>query len=446
MGQIHRRVAARRRLWAEESGFGMVSAIVVLFIISVLTATATVIATQISTSTTRDLNVKAEIEAAEAGLQVASYRLGQLKPKEENCITRSEEAKPGAGSKYCAGSGSESLGNGASFQYWTSVALKASDVCGGRLLVASTTLTQRCVTSEGTVSNVHPAVRLQLQVTTPTSGSLFPVNGIFGLESVEISNNVEVHAKGGTNRKFSIGNHGSVEGVALGKSAPAGQPEGKGSPGPVTREATDFVLAKVNPGNSASENSDSRIEAGSDPSKGVTYNKETRTVETSNGAELTLGGEVYNFCNFTTGNNAKITLAAGKTTPTKIFIDSGKRSGSKCAAESGKLAISNNTEVINPTNDPTMLQIYVYDESGGTVLIANNSTFYGTIYAPLSVVEMKNNGEFVGAVAASSVSVRNNGGFRSDKRVESLRGSTGTVYQRAAWEQCTTGSGASEGC
>ena len=87
----------------------------------------------------------------------------------------------------------------------------------------------------------------------------------------------------------------------------------------------------------------------------------------------------------------------------------------------------------------------MYDGSGGTAEISNNVQFYGTIYAPYSTVNMYNNAEVFGAIAAKAVNVKNQGTFSSDKRVEGLR-EPGGAYHRVVWEQCTRGSGASEGC
>jgi Tfp pilus assembly protein PilX len=82
--QVSRGLRAVRH--TNERGFVLPSAIIILLILTLLTGTAIAIATQSSTSTTRDDNVKAELEAAEAGLHIASYRLGQLKPTEAQCI------------------------------------------------------------------------------------------------------------------------------------------------------------------------------------------------------------------------------------------------------------------------------------------------------------------------------------------------------------------------
>jgi hypothetical protein len=353
-------------------------------------------------------------------------------------------------------SGVESLGNHATFQYWTSLPLPTLTLttCAGRTVTAIAGVTQRCITSEGLVNGVKPGVRLQATVTlTGGNKSVFSVNGLLGLEGVEIVNNAKVNAKTATNGKLSVGNGASVETVALGASAPAGQPEGGGTWGPVTRETTNFTIPAVTPGTSATENSNYRIENGinktlpADESSGVEYNKETRTLKMANKGTLKLGGEIYNFCNFTTGTGVTITLTPGVTT--KIYIDSPNDPGSGCKTGDGKLVIGNNSVITNPSKEAAKFQIYVYDESGGPVEISNNSVlgFYGTIYAPNSVVKIKNNGEFTGAVAAKSVSISNNGTFKTEKAVEELLvEGLPSLYNRTVWEQCTEGSGATQGC
>jgi Tfp pilus assembly protein PilX len=433
-----------------EAGFAMPTAVIILFITTLLLAAAVKVASQTSTSTTRDSNVKAEIEAADGGLQVATYRLSQLEPKSTQCINGAEAltATTVAEAEAKCKSAVESLGNNATFQYWTSLPLpqKAGEKCAGETVVTKVGTIQRCITSEGLVNGVQPGVRLQTSTAAPV---LFSVNGLLGTESVELNNNAKVSAKTATNGKLNVGNGATTESVLLGASAPAGQPEGGGTWGTVTREAANFTVPAVNPGTSATENSNFRIENGinktlpADPSTGVEYNKETRTVTMGNKATLTLGGPVYNFCNFTTGTGVTITLVAGVTT--KIYIDSPNDPGSKCKAGDGKLIIGNNSAIINPSKEAAKFQIYVYDESGGPVEFNNNAVvgFYGTLYAPNSVVKIKNNDEFTGAVAAKSVVLSNNGTFKTEKAVEELIAGR---FSRKTWEQCTSGSGASAGC
>jgi Tfp pilus assembly protein PilX len=443
------RRSQRRAPAAAQHGFALPSVIIVLFVIILLTGAAIALSVQSSTSTTRDNNVKAELESAEAGLRVAVFRLNELEPSASQCI---DEGSVQSAEGNCKDS-SESLGNGATFSYWTTLPLKAGQTCAGRTVEEAAGVTQRCVTSQGTVNAVQPAVRLQARVASTDGKPLFPINGLFGSESVEIAPNATIKAPGGSNFKFRLNNNASVESVYLGKSAPETQPEvGKhASTGTVTRQSTDYVLNPVNTGSSATRNSNYRIENGlknppvapSDESSSVSYNGATRNLEVGNNGTLTLGGKVYNFCNLTAALGATITVKEG--VKTRIYIDSPNDPTSKCKPGDGKLLINNGSNILNPARDPSALQIYVYDGSGGIAEVSNNVEFYGTIYAPYSTVNMYNNAEVFGAIAAKAVNVKNQGIFSSDKRVEGLR-EPGGAYHRVVWEQCTRGSGASEGC
>ena len=220
-----------------------------------------------------------------------------------------------------------------------------------------------------------------------------------------------------------------------------------GSAGTVTKEPTPLTFTPVNPGDSATQNSNYRIEKGLkspkegeyDESSGVTYQSATRSITV--GTSLTLEGEVYNFCNFTTGGGAKVTV---KHRPTKIYIDSPSDPGSNCPAGSGKFYMANSSNFENPNKEAAALQIYVYDEaSGQPVELFNNTVFYGVLYAPNSTINVHNNNEIYGAIVGNIVSLKNNNTFHSDN---SAAGLLARPYQRAVWEQCTKGSGASEGC
>ena len=86
-------LAYKRRL-ADQAGFVLPTAIIVTMIVTVLAGAAIKISTQTSKSTTRDVSTKAALEAAEGGLQVASYRINQLKP--EACQLHHGERRSGS--------------------------------------------------------------------------------------------------------------------------------------------------------------------------------------------------------------------------------------------------------------------------------------------------------------------------------------------------------------
>ncbi len=169
-----RHLANLKRRLAADGGFALIVAMFVLLILSVLVAAAIAVASQTSTSTTRDANSKAALEAAEAGLQVAAFRLSKIAPAETQCITGTGTETPTSPAVYCKESSVEPLGNGATFQYWTSKGLAAGVKCGG----ATTLAGQRCITSEGIVNGVKPGTRLQTLVKTSPGEPLFSVHGV----------------------------------------------------------------------------------------------------------------------------------------------------------------------------------------------------------------------------------------------------------------------------
>src|SRR6185312_7396904 len=112
-------------------------------------------------------------------------RLSQIKPTEAECVNGSAAETPASGI-YCAASPSESIGNGASFKYWTSLPLATGKTCAGRTVEAVSGKTTRCITAEGTSAGV--AQRLQTRIQTTGAGeSLFNVKGFLGLSEVKVS-------------------------------------------------------------------------------------------------------------------------------------------------------------------------------------------------------------------------------------------------------------------
>jgi Tfp pilus assembly protein PilX len=466
----------RRRHLTDEDGFVLPTAIIVLLILTVLIGAAITVAAQTSTSTTRDNNTKSALEAAEAGLQTASYRLSKIEPKEpKKCISGSAEAE-GEGCK----SGSEPLGNGATFQYWTSKGLAAGEKCAGQTITTVTNETQRCITSIGTVNGVHRRLQARASLSRPP---LFEVEGILGYTSVSVKNNGKLAGEIGTNGTIKLS-----PGVTVTKTdlAPSGKVEGSGSPGTITKTTSPFVPPPVPIGKSAESalstteckpplpgespaagpNCDWLITNGikketpgdlvGGPAGSVKFEPSIRSLSMGNKAELTLKEGVYNFCDFqVTGTFAKLTIEYGARV--EIFIDSAKpprepesKSGCKNDPEAGKLGFKNGVTIENPNKNATSLQIYVYDGSGGTIEFAPNSSsaFYGTIVAPYSKLAIENNGEFTGAIEANEVELTNNFTFNWDIHDKELTRET-TTYERKAWEECPstyTGTNPQEGC
>jgi Tfp pilus assembly protein PilX len=486
---IRKTICARRlnldfkRRLTGEAGFVLPTAMIVLLIVTVLIGAAVTVASQTSTSTTRDNNTKAALEAAEAGLQTAGYRLSKLEPKPEKCISGKEEV-----TEKCE-SGPEPLGNGATFEYWTSKVLAVGEKCGGETISAQANITQRCVTSVGTVNGVKRRLQARASLSRPP---LFEVEGILGYTSISVKNNGKLTGEIGTNGTIKLSPGVTVTKTDLGGSTAKVELNGA-SPVTETKITSPFQPPTIPIGKSA-ESAKATIEGEAEcrpplpseapaagpncdwlitngieaaakktkiepedpvggPSGSVTFNPSIRSLKMGNKAELTLKEGVYNFCDFqVTGTFAKLTIENGARV--EIFIDSAQpprepesKSGCKNDPEAGKLAFKNGVTIENPSKNATNLQIYVYDGSGGTIEFAplSKSAFYGTIIAPYSKLAIENNGEFTGAIEANEVELTNNFIFNWDVHDKELTKET-TTYERKGWEECTPGSGTETGC
>jgi Tfp pilus assembly protein PilX len=459
------RTTHRKRRSSAEAGFALPSAMIILFIVVVLTAAAVSVATQSSTSTSRDTNVKAELEAAEAGLHVAGYRLSALKPRDTQCINQSHVT-----SSNCNDSG-ESLGNGASFSYWTTVALKAGEKCAGRSVEAISGTTQRCVTAEGVVNGVEPGVRLQARVAALGGEALFPVKGILGLHKVLVNGSVSVPGVVASNGL--IRGEGSADftrGFEIcppeGEFKPAAGEERKRSgvkvhgesPGPtpgyeITRSAAECPFkAPVPAGHPTAEsNEDSRIGA-ADKLTGThhTWNAEKFefSMEGSEADTLTLGeaGRTtrYFFCSFKLSRGPVFKIAAGA--KVEIYIGSPEET-SKCAAGTGAFTIEGGAKTNNEAKNPAAFLVmiggkgpFVYNNGSATVLEAS-------IYAPNAEVKLNGGVEFKGGIVGYEVLLERGTKFYEwSEETGSLTNGNASAYSRKAWEQCASGSGPKEGC
>ena len=430
---------------SDDAGFAMIIAICALLVVSLLIAAAVAVGVQTMSSSRRDSYRKGALEAAEAGLQIASYRLNMLDPanassQNTKCVGDAVASPDSTGT--CPSSVT-TLGNGASYQYWTTPVLGAGGTCVGQALTSSSSLAQRCITAVGIDNGIQE--RSQIRVAAFTAAPLFPVDGVTGLKDVALNGGADVNGTGASNGKVSaVGNSTAVNNV-LGPAAVA-VTTGNASLGPSTRLVNPIVLDPVQPGNSVTVNSDYRITDGmqSTPvspydqvSGNVSWNASTRALSMSGQhSSITLGGDVYNFCSLSISGNANISLAPGVSA--EIIIDSPDDPGSGCPAGSGTFSLSGLATWTNPSQSPTALQIYVFglDDGSNVVTFVGNAAFYGVLYAPQSTVNLSGNGSFTGAISGATVNLNGNA-FNWSPTASTLQGSTTGAYYRTAWAQCS---------
>lgn len=449
-----------KRRPAGEAGFVLPTAIIILFILTVLIGAAVTVAVQSSTSTTRDNNTKASLEVAEAGLRVASYRLNTLKPEEAKCITGTAVATPTGG--YCEDASAESLGNGATFQYWTTPALKASEKCAGQVVTIKSGIVQRCVTSEGIVNGISQ--RLQVRTESTAGEALFPVKGIIGLTEVKISGSVKVPAMVASNEKIiGEGSADFQQGFELcppkGTFTPKAGAERNASGVKVggiggmeanpslekTRSLSECPITAPLPTNHATEasNEDSRIGITDKLEGTTTWSEAKHELKLASNGKLTLAGSKYYLCNFLAERNSRLKIAPAA--KVEIFIDSPKDPAGKCSAGTGKFEGKGEFIVENEAKNPAALLIEMYGE--GPFLLKNGSALEASIYAPEAEVNINGGTGFKGGIVGNKVHLENGANIIEwSEEVNSLTNGKPGPYSRKAWEQCTPGSGASAGC
>jgi len=475
----------------DERGIAVAIAMMVMLITAVLGSAAIIAAVRSNNLTNRDTRSKSALEAADAGVRTALYRLNMLGTQDAYCPTTPSPTAWDATSRLCprvgpsqddarwgdsaADDSSSHLGNGATFSYWVSAPLRTGDPCAGDTVQSTLyPVGQRCVTAVGTANGV--STRAQARVASYSAQPLFGGAGLIGANRLSISpgngGSGGIYGTIGSNHQVTLGNNVTVDGTTqsgvatvLGSSATLSTSNGDillPSSAPAHVDPSQLNIAPVDPGCSSGGvgaapagggcwNVDNRIasctangSATVDACSGLTWTAASRSVSIANGGTLTLNGGTlpYNFCNFTTQNNTTINIPFGA--HVVIFIDSSTLNGGdpngNCPSGSGNLTLGNGTKIVNQNLDPLSLQIYIYGTSpkGSNIVTWNNNaqSTYMTLYAPNSTVQMQNNGGLWGGVGAYNLDITNNFQYHWVGSVSTLSARPQGLYYRSAWKQC----------
>ncbi|MEX2253567.1 MAG: hypothetical protein WD649_05390 [Thermoleophilaceae bacterium] len=438
----------------DERGVAVASAMAVMAIVLILVAAISLRSVGLSNTSNDDRDSKRALAAAEAGLQAATFRINRLAPTNALCVTDVIATPLPLGCPTFE----QDMGNDARYEYSVTPVLNLSDECAGLPIqtgASGLTVLQRCITAVGEVNGVQR--RAQARVAAFEGNPIFPVDGIIGLEGVDLKNTATIDGFLGSNGPITVNNGSTITGgIQLGPGAPAPSVGGSdvGEVTYRTNEEGGFVLAPVEIGNSASVNDNVRIPNGLaspklspyDSSSGVTYDAGTRTLTMSSNSSLTLGGGTYNFCQISMGNNSQITIAPrppGQPQGVRLFVDSPYRSGSGCSGSgAGTFTMGQGSSFGSPPGgDPRNLQIYVYGWSDAesatpSVIEFNNSSFAGAIYAPQSHLIFKNSATVGGGIAGRSVEFKNSLLFDWDEGVGDIRARTLRLFYRTSWKEC----------
>ncbi len=151
---------------------------------------------------------------------------------------------------------------------------------------------------------------------------------------------------------------------------------------------------------------DSKI-GGTYGSKNGCYAIDSNDFRAYNNATVTFSSGEYHFRNFELSNNSKVVInaAAG---PVTIFI-------------TGSVILENNSEMlpsISFAGDTTKLRFLI--DGTDTVDLSNNVSFYGLIYAPHALIEIRNNDNIFGNLVGKEVYIWNNAGLHYDRALGSV--------------------------
>jgi hypothetical protein len=437
-----------RRIPRNERGLALPVTLSVLAVMALISAYAFASAVQLSTTSHDDRASKRAFQAAETGLQVATYRLNNLAPLDGQCVTTTVITAPVI-SGGCTDSGT--LADGSTWSYHMTPVLFGGK-CAGYLINynpadPSLSLAPRCVTATGTVNGVKR--RTQARVVLFKGAPIFGVPGIICLTSCEVVNAAQVQGTMASNGLIKLGNSSTVTGGLLLAQGTGRYEVGNSSPTVAYRSADQggFVLTPVEIGNSSTVNDNGAWTLSSNPT--FSYNATTRQLVLTKGT-LTLRGGNYNFCSMEIGSNAQIVLATGA--KARIFIDSPDRGASSgCAAGTGYVDAQNN--IVNP-GGPEDLQLYVYggDPPGKSAVdFKNAADLTMAIHAPRATVLFRNQAILNGGVNANKVIMKNTMSFFWGSTLGTLSSTTNAIlYQRTAWRECrrvpTTSSDPTSGC
>ena len=416
-----------RRLLRDQTGYAVPMVMGALLLMLAIAALATQETVSFSGTSNHDRNSKAALAAAEAGVQTARFRIATVAPRDGMCVTSPEVAPDANGNCPAV---TEQHGNGASYTYYTTPLLGASDTCAGSF---SAGLKQRCITATGTANGVTRRVQVRVAA---TASNLNPVNGFFGLNKITVGNNSVITGNVGSNGNIHFGNNSSIVRAELGPSGSL-----TGSPaqsGPPIVHPTPFTLPPVAIAGTETANNNAAIP----PFSG--YTAVNRTLSLT--SDITLPRGNYNFCHLSLGSGG-INAAPGETV--RIFIDApdAVRPGSGCPSGGawGLLDGNNGVRLGMPSGAPTDLQIYIngwpptgpYATTYGPnhITVANNNLeARAFIYAPQSIVAAaNNNANFYGALVGYELNVRNNTTFTWDSSLSFVGYGD---YSRKDWREC----------
>jgi len=454
-----------RQLLRSERGIALPAAAGMMLVVSLLVIAFFAVSLRINDTSVDDRSSKRALAAAEAGLQMAVYRLNQLNTTAQanttRCLTTTWVNEVSSGR--CPGQ-TDVIGNGAQYTYYVTPEGGATGCI--TLPGVTTSAVDRCITSMGTVNGVSRRVQTRV-VQTPSlpdfnSAGLVGKSLVYAWNSINLStdigSNLLVHLENSVNVNDddSINVDGKVMLLTGGQLQTGASVNVEGGTQTVT---TPFDMPQ--PNFEAVQTTNDNANLATD--LGTAWNATTRRINITSG-EKTIRPGIYHVCNVFLGNSVKLKFSHAGNARTRIFVDSPERPGSVCAGQAdpaGTFGADNSVEINKEVGErEELLDVYLWGTSANDTrttfsswctdgftggrdgecrsdfMLDNSVHFYGGVYAPNSSVQAHNSVTIHGSVAADKIRFYNSISFnltapQINKPVEAPGAAT-----RKGWGEC----------
>jgi Tfp pilus assembly protein PilX len=455
-----------RHLMRSQDGVALPVASGLLLVVSILVVGFFTVSLRVNDTAVKDRSSKRALAAAEAGLQMAVYRLNQLNQSASDntnsCLTTTWVPQP---TGECDGL-TESLGNGAQYTYYVTQATPAGATGCVTIPGVATSTSDRCITSIGTVNGVSRRVQTRV-VQQPTIADFDNV-GLVGKSLVYAWNSVNLNTDVGSNLLVqfqnsinvndndSINVDGKVMLLTGGQYIPGNSVNVEGGTQTVT---TPFDMPMPNFQTVQQSNNNDTL----DDDLGTAWDPATRRINLSSG-EKTIRPGTYHVCGVFLGNSVKLKFSHTGGAGTKIYVDSPKRgTDSVCygqADPAGTFGADNSVEINKESGErEELLDIYMYGttandtrdryswcsdlndggqpgECRSDFMLDNSVNFYGGVYAPNSSVQAHNSVTITGSVAADKIRFYNSINFYlTGPEIDEDPEGAGAAARRG-WREC----------
>jgi hypothetical protein len=417
---------------AQDGGFTLPIVMLMVFAAFAVASAAVLSSMSAQNGTTRDLETKTALAAAEAGAHEGMFRYNATTVSGDSwgkCLPSGTPISDGAGWSWCPAQESQ-LPDGSTYTYRVGFPQQVP----GAPLPAHTAQ----IISQGSANGVTR--RVDTTIRSASSQTPFSTAGIVGLNSIAMSSNDSLYGNSATNGDLTLSTNDTVCGtVAVGPgrtvvggtpTCPTGSPtvtHGVTSLPPVNQgdvaepghnQNTNFFT--VNPVSPANTGAKRRVcfnginaagEADTSSSTGCGP-RELRLRNGSSGVSVTLNGGNYSLCKLTMESGTTLYVANGA--KVTIYFDSPENCHYTSATT--QLSMSSNTSIqVNGGTAQNMRMLFVGSDTVPTSATMSSNTTQDVscnqdfiIYGPRTDIVFASNSYFCGAVAGKTVTVSSN--------------------------------------